>query len=66
MSDYSKLKQLAEAADRQMPSPWSVHRDGRGRSSRRIPIKTSELKTLEAGRLLGMAWTATGEYGLRR
>lgn len=30
MSDYSKLKQLAKAADRQMPSPWSVHRDGMG------------------------------------
>ncbi|WP_223630164.1 hypothetical protein [Pseudomonas atacamensis] len=57
MSDYLKLKQLAEAAELQMPSPWSVHRDGMGSE---FPPHPNQNFGVDDARGWAVAWHGVG------
>lgn len=57
MSDHSKLKLLAEAAERQMPSPWFVHRDGMGSE---FPPHPDQNFGVDDARGWAVAWHGVG------
>lgn len=57
MTNHSKLRQLAEAAELQMPSPWSVHRDGMGSE---FPPHPNQNFGVDDARGWAVAWHGVG------
>lgn len=57
MSDHTELKRLAEDADRQMPSPWFVHRDGMGSE---FPPHPEQNYGIDDARGWAVAWHGVG------
>ncbi|MGB3128029.1 MAG: hypothetical protein WBB95_29800 [Pseudomonas sp.] len=57
MTDHTELKRLAEDADRQMPSPWFVHRDGMGSE---FPPHPEQNYGIDDARGWAVAWHGVG------